>query len=67
MSKFSAKERMLYHANLSKKGSVNKNGEPISDFQRGVHLAKSKEICRQRGKAARIYKKQRKNSTNDNK
>lgn len=59
MKKRSAKERQEYHFEMSQKGSTNLFGEPISDFQRGVHLGKAQMIQKQRMNTAKYHKRVR--------
>lgn len=42
---YTIKQQYKYHCQQSKKGAVNFNGEKLSDFSRGVHLGKAKQIA----------------------
>lgn len=44
---YTTKERFEYNAKKTKVGAVNRNGEPLSDFTRGVYAGKNAEIKRQ--------------------
>ena len=60
--KRTAKERQLYHFNLSKKGACTKNGTKLSDFQRGRHFGQAESILSARARTAKYY--QRKSGKN---
>jgi len=41
---YSVKEQINYCCDRSKKGTKDRNGKPLSDFQRGVYLGKAKGL-----------------------
>ena len=54
MSKnYTVKEKIKYHNSKAKKGALNSKGEPVSDFQRGVHKQKADGLIQN---AKRYYK-----------
>lgn len=59
MNSYSVSDKIRYYSNLSKKGSIDTNGKPLSDFQRGVNFGKAKML----GYCASKIKKQNKKQT----
>lgn len=53
---YSNRERFKYNAKRMKKGSIDKEGKPLSDFIRGVAAGKNAEMKR----SSRIYKRKMK-------
>lgn len=47
---YTQKEKMHYFAQQSKKGAKKANGQPLSDFERGVAFNKSQQIGQQLGR-----------------
>lgn len=46
MKDYSVSQKIKYHSDLSKKGAIDSNGNPLNDFQRGVHFGTAKTISR---------------------
>ena len=44
MNSYSVSDKIRYYSNLSKKGSIDTNGKPLSDFQRGVNFGKARML-----------------------
>lgn len=44
MEDFSVSAKIKYFSELSKKGALDKNGKPLSDFQRGVNFGKARML-----------------------
>lgn len=53
MTRHTIKEQHNYNCKRSKKGTLDRNGKPLSDFMRGVYLGKAKGI----GAMAKMHKK----------
>lgn len=49
VERFNDREKLEYHKEQAKKGSVDSTGKPLSDFARGQHSAKVAQLGRKLG------------------
>lgn len=61
MKDYSISDKIQYYSKMSKKGSVDINGKPLNDFQRGVNYGRAEMLGRYASKIKKKGKKEVKN------